>query len=317
MTPSELKQFIRDTAINLGFSKIGAAPARRDYLAEKQFIYWLGKDYHATMRWMEQRSNERKNIRNYFPEAKSVISLALNYFTGTSPDSVDIGKISNYAWGDDYHNLIKSRLYQLLKEIKTVKPEINGIVCVDTSPIMEKNWAQKAGIGWIGKHTNLITKDFGSWVFLGEILLNIELEYDSPFNEDLCGTCTACLDACPTHAFPEPYVLDSSKCISYLTIEHRDNLPVEMENTLSGWIYGCDICQEVCPWNIKFKQISDEESFKPRNNLLERNLDEWSQLDTEEFRSLFKNSAVKRTKYEGLKRNIDLVRKSLDDNNLN
>jgi epoxyqueuosine reductase len=177
---------------------------------------------------------------------------------------------------------------------------------------MEKSWAQKAGIGWIGKHTNLITKDFGSWVFLGEILLDIELEYDAPFIEDLCGSCTACLDACPTHAFPEPYILDASKCISYLTIEHRDDLPDEMANMLSGWIYGCDICQEVCPWNIKFSQQSSEASFQPRANLNERTIEEWSQLSEEAYRTLFKKSAVKRTKYNGLKRNIDCVKKSLD-----
>lgn len=312
MTRPELKQFIRETSKNLGFSKIGVAPAQPDQPSEKKILFWLGKNYHATMSWMECRSSERANIHNYFPEAKSVISLAMNYFTGTSSNAQDVGKISNYAWGDDYHDLIKPRLYQLLKKIKSVYPEINGIACVDTSPIMEKSWAQKAGIGWIGKHTNLITKDFGSWVFLGEILLDIELEYDAPFIEDLCGSCTACLDACPTHAFPEPYILDASKCISYLTIEHRDDLPDEMANMLSGWIYGCDICQEVCPWNIKFSQQSSEASFQPRANLNERTIEEWSQLSEEAYRTLFKKSAVKRTKYNGLKRNIDCVKKSLD-----
>jgi epoxyqueuosine reductase len=178
---------------------------------------------------------------------------------------------------------------------------------------MEKDWAQKAGIGWIGKHTNLITKDLGSWIFLGEILLDIELDYDNSFTEDLCGTCTACLDACPTNAFPEPYVLDASKCISYLTIEHRGELPPEMEDQLSGWIYGCDICQEVCPWNITFSQLSNEKSFQPRENLQNRTIDQWRMLNKDEFRKLFKNSAVKRTKYKGLKRNIDSVRKSFGE----
>ena len=166
------------------------------------------------MYWMEKKVIERGDILNYYPNAKSVISLGLNYFTGTASNEEGVGKISNYAWGDDYHDIIKPRLYQLLNEIKIVNSNINGIVCVDTAPIMEKNWAQKAGLGWIGKHTNLITRDFGSWVFLGEIILDIELQYDIPFNDDLCGSCTACLDACPTNAFPEPYVLDSSKCIS-------------------------------------------------------------------------------------------------------
>ena len=159
-------------------------------------------------------------------------------------------------------------------------------------PLWKNLGLRKQGLGWIGKHTNLITRDIGSWVFLGEILLDIELEYDNPFAEDLCGSCTACLDACPTDAFPEAYVLDSSKCISYLTIEHRGDLPVEMEDKLSGWIYGCDICQEVCPWNIKFSQNSQEQSFQPRTNLKERTLTKWSQLSEDEFRSLFKGSAV-------------------------
>ena len=309
----ELKQFIRETTQNLGFSKIGIAPAQPHPLYEKHLSSWLEKDYHATMSWMKKRSHERGNIHNYFPEAKSVISLALNYFTGTVSNMEDVGKISNYAWGNDYHDLIKPRLYQVLREIKSIEPNINGIVCVDTSPIMEKEWAQQAGLGWIGKHTNLITREIGSWVFLGEILLDIELEYDNPFVEDLCGTCTACLDACPTNAFPEPYVLDSSKCISYLTIEHRGNLPVEMADKLSGWIYGCDICQEVCPWNIKFSQKSQEVSFQARANLKERSLTEWGQLSEEEFRNLFKDSSVKRTKYVGLMRNIDLARKSLGE----
>ena len=313
MSTIELKQFIRETAQNLGFSKIGIAPAKPESLAEKKLNTWLGKGYHSTMLWMEKRSDERGNIHNYFPEAKSIISVAINYFTGTASKQKDAGKISNYAWGDDYHSLIKPRLYQLLSEIKSIDPNIDGIACIDTSPLMEKDWAQKAGLGWIGKHTNLITRDYGSWVFLGEVLLNIELEYDQPFVEDLCGTCTACLDVCPTNAFPEPYVLDSSKCISYLTIEHRGDLPVEMEDKLSGWIYGCDICQEVCPWNIKFSQDSQETSFQPRTNLKGRTLTEWSQLLEEEFRSLFKDSTVKRTKYEGLKRNIDLARKSLGE----
>ncbi len=257
------------------------------------------------MEWIPKRSEERGNIKKYYPEAKSVISLGLNYFTGNVSKEKNIGKISNYAWGDDYHKLIKSRLYQLLKNIKALDSSINGIVCVDTSPIMEKDWAQKAGIGWIGKHTNLITRDYGSWIFLAEILLDIKLDYDKPFNNDLCGSCTACLDSCPTNAFPEPYVLDSNKCISYLTIEHRGDLPKDIRDKLSGWIYGCDICQEVCPWNIKFSQISSNKEFEARSDIQSRQLKIWNSLTEEEFKILFKNSAVKRTKFKGLKRNIN------------
>mgnify|MGYP002829569475 CR=1 FL=1 len=310
MSPFELKQFIQDTATHLGFSHIGISPVSQNPSTEKRLKQWLNAGYHASMEWIQTRSEERNNIYKYFPHAKSVISLSMNYFTGNSSNSNNIGKISNYAWGDDYHEIIKPRLFELLNAIKSKQPNTKGLVCIDTSPIMEKAWAQKSGLGWIGKHTNLITRDLGSWIFLGEVLIDLELEYDMPFEEDLCGTCTACLDACPTSAFPEPYVLDASKCISYLTIEHRGELPVELEDKLSGWIYGCDICQQVCPWNQKFSKFSDNTSFQPRDNLQSRSLDEWYQLSEEEFRSLFKRSAVKRTKYEGLKRNIDLVIKS-------
>ena len=316
MSTIELNQFIRETAQDLGFSKLGIAPATPEQQSTNRLDSWLTKGYHSTMYWMGKRADERGDIGKYYPEAKSVISLGLNYFTGNVSSEPDVGKISNYAWGDDYHDIIKSRLYQLLGEIKSKFPKINGIACVDTSPIMEKDWAQKAGIGWIGKHTNLITRDYGSWIFLSELLLDVELEYDTPFDEDLCGTCTACLDACPTDAFPEPYVLDSNKCISYLTIEHRGELPTELDDKLTGWIYGCDICQEVCPWNIKFSQLSTENSFQPRENLQERPISQWKKLTEEDFRILFKKSAVKRTKYSGLKRNISVIEKN-NTNNLN
>ena len=314
MSTVELSQFIRTSAGNLGFSKFGISPATAKQQSTNRLDSWLQKGYHSTMRWMEKRADERGDIGKYYPEAKSVISLGLNYFTGNASPHPDVGKISNYAWGDDYHDLIKYRLYNLLSEIKSKYPKINGIACVDTSPIMEKDWAQRAGLGWIGKHTNLITRDYGSWIFLGELLLDVELEYDTPFDDDLCGTCTACLDACPTDAFPEPYVLDSNKCISYLTIEHRGDLPTELEDKLSGWIYGCDICQEVCPWNITFSQLSNENSFKPRENLQERPIPQWEKLTEEDFRILFKKSAVKRTKYSGLKRNISLLEKNSSKN---
>jgi len=302
LSPSELKRFIKNTSSDLGFAQIGISPTSQDSIKSQQLQQWIENGYHASMQWMESRYHERSNILEYFPEAKSVISVSMNYFTGNAHEGKNIGKISNYAWGDDYHEILKPRLSQLLKSIKSIKPNLKGLVCVDTSPVMEKAWAQKSGLGWIGKHTNLITQDYGSWVFLGEIILNIELEYDLPFIEDLCGSCTACLDACPTQAFPEPYVLDSSKCISYLTIEHRGKFKNDPE--LSNWIYGCDICQEVCPWNIKFSTKSNESAFKPRENLQNRKLKEWDLLTEEKYTTLFKGSAIKRTKYKGLKRNI-------------
>jgi len=260
------------------------------------------------MHWMESRSIERGNIHNYFPKAKSIISVSMNYFTGNASEDLNVGKISNYAWGEDYHTLIKPRLYKLLQSIQTIEPGINGLACIDTSPVMEKVWAQKSGIGWIGKHTNLISRDYGSWIFLGEIIIDKELDYDAPFIEDLCGSCTACLDACPTNAFPEPYILDSSKCISYLTIENREAFSNEIGANLSGWIYGCDICQEVCPWNIKFSQISNEKSFQTKKNIKNKTIEFWSDITENDFTNLFKNSAVKRTKFSGLKRNIDAVK---------
>ena len=212
-------------------------------------------------------------------------------------------KISNYAWGDDYHDIIKTKLFSLLEEVKKQSPEIKGLVCVDTAPLMEKVWAQRAGLGWQGKHTNLISSDYGSWLFLGEILLDIELDIDEPFSEDLCGSCTACIDACPTQALDE-YIIDSSKCISYLTIEHRGEF-FEGQDDLDGWIYGCDVCQEVCPWNISFSKVSDESYFEPRDKIIDNTDEDWNNLNQSDFSTIFKKSAIKRTKFSGLKRNID------------
>ena len=305
MSPTELYQFIHNTAKLLGFSKVGIAPAKPDFSLEIKLSSWIQQNYHATMYWMENRKNERSNILNYYPNAKSVISLGLNYFTGLTENNDDIGKISNYAWGDDYHNIMKPRLHTLLNKIKEIDDNIEGIACVDTSPIMEKDWAQKAGLGWIGKHTNLITTNFGSWIFLGEIILNKEVQFDLPFLEDLCGTCTSCLDACPTDALIKPYVLDASQCISYLTIEHREQFAPKLSDKLSGWIYGCDICQEVCPWNMKFSQKTNEICFQPRLNINNQSIAKWKTLSEDEYRKLFKGSAIKRTKYKGLMRNIN------------
>ena len=265
---------------------------------------WLSKDKHGSMKWLYNRRDERSNIFKYFNNAKSVISVGLNYYHGISQDDLKSDyKFSNYAWGTDYHNILKTKLRLLLQWIKDQNKEINGIVCSDTSPVMEKAWSQRSGLGWIGKHTNLITIDFGSWVFLGELILDVILEYDSPFYEDLCGSCTACIDSCPTQALDE-YELDSRKCISYLNIEYRGEFP-ENNDDLHGWIYGCDICQEVCPWNIKFSQFSAENSFKPRYEIKNYSNQDWDNLSKDDYKKIFKESAIKRTKYEGLKRNIE------------
>ena len=254
MTKNKLSsQIIKNDAYGLGISKVGIAKADFYPYDKHKLDTWLNNRYHASMHWIKKRSTERSNIFNYYPNAKSVISVALNYFTGNASKNPNIAKFSNYAWGDDYHQVLKHLLYKLSEKIKVKNPGINTIVCVDTSPIMEKQWGQRAGIGWIGKHTNLITKEFGSWFFLGEIILDNEVDsYDSFFSEDLCGTCTECIDQCPTDAIVESYLLDSSKCISYMTIEHREDFNIESNINLYDWIYGCDICQEVCPWSKKY-----------------------------------------------------------------
>ena len=300
---------IKEKAIELGFHKVGIAKATKTKQEQERLDEWLDQKKHADMEWIENRKSERGNIFNYFSEAKTVISLGMNYYVGKEQsDLTSDFKFSNYAWGDDYHLVIKSKLFSLLEFIKNKKPNVKGLVCVDTAPIMEKVWAQRAGLGWQGKHTNLISTDFGSWLFLGEIIIDFELEPDDPFTKDLCGSCTACIDACPTHALGE-YELDSGKCISYLTIEHRGDF-IEGHDDLDGWIYGCDICQEVCPWNISFSKISEEKYFEPRADIINNTDQKWLEIDQEKFSAIFKKSAAKRTKLMGLKRNIKSVNES-------
>lgn len=294
---------IKSKATEIGFEKIGVAEIKPMNNAKLNLEKWISKGNHASMDWIEKRKNERGDIYNYFPEAVSIISVGMNYFSGYQQSDLSSEfKFSNYAWGDDYHKVLKKRLKILLEWIKNASPEIKGVVCVDTSPVMEKVWAEKAGLGWQGKHTNLITRDYGSWLFLGEIILNIPLEYDKPFIDDLCGTCTACIDDCPPGALSE-YEIDSKKCISYQTIEHRGDFD-EPSIDLDSWIYGCDICQEVCPWNKKFAKITEEKSFYPRNEIIEYSDGDWKQLNEDQFRKIFKDSPAKRTKHSGLKRNI-------------
>jgi len=297
-----LTQHIKDKAKDIGFEKIGITQAVSTNEEKVQLVDWLKNKHHGSMSWMEKRKDERGNIFNYFKEAKSVISVGLNYYSGHDQNDLESNnKFSNYAWGDDYHQIIKSKLYELLKFIKVEYPDIKAIICVDTSPIMEKVWAQRAGLGWQGKHTNLITRDYGSWLFLGEILLDIELEYDDEFIDDLCGSCTACIDSCPTNALGD-YEIYAEKCISYFTIEYRGEFKSNTE--LHNWIYGCDICQEVCPWNQKFSQITNEKNFYPKMEILSWTDKDWENINENEFRKIFKGSAVKRTKHEGLLRNI-------------
>ena len=297
-----LTRYIKDKATEIGFEKIGITKATATKDEKVRLEKWIKNNHHGSMSWIEKRKDERGNIFNYFKEVKSVISIGVNYYSGYDQDQIKSNsKFSNYAWGEDYHDIIKSKLYTLLNDITANYPHIKGIACVDTSPIMEKVWAQRAGIGWQGKHTNLITRDYGSWLFLGELLLDVELDYDDEFIDDLCGSCTACIDACPTYALGE-YEIYAEKCISYLTIEHRGEFGQNTE--LHDWIYGCDICQEVCPWNQKFSQITNEKKFYPKEEILSWQDADWENISENAFRKIFKGSAVKRTKHNGLVRNI-------------
>ena len=264
---------------------------------------WLSYEYHGTMEWMAKNPERRADLQKVLPECRSIICVGINYWTDHNPNEAPgFGRIARYAWGKDYHHILKKRLKGLERSIAKLAPKATTRSYVDTGPVMEKVWAQKAGLGWQGKHTNLISRDYGSWFFLGELIVDITLDYDEPFSEDLCGTCTACIDTCPTQAL-EDYKIDSGKCISYLTIEHRGDFP-EGRDDLHGWIYGCDICQEVCPWNEKFGKSTTDPAFQPRPEIIDFSDKDWNAMDEDSFRKLFKGSAVKRTKYSGLKRNI-------------
>lgn len=302
-------QQIKQKAAEIGFQKIGIVPAEPLHAEGLRLEEWLGREFHGEMAWLEREPEKRTDPRLLFPAAKSVIVVALNYFTQHAHEDVtDCGKISRYAWGDDYHDVVREKLRALLDWIKSQDPTANGKICVDTAPMMDKAWAVRAGLGWLGKHSNLITTDVGSWVFIGEILLNLELDYDNAVVDDHCGTCTACLDACPTGAIVEPYVVDSRKCISYATIELRtENLPTEIEENLEGWFYGCDICQDVCPWN-RFEKPADENRFEPRKGETSIALDDVLSFTPDAYAERFRRTAIKRAKLPGLKRNAAALR---------
>ena len=299
MQNNSLQQIIIDKSKELGFNLIGFSPATG---INTKINQWVDLGFHASMKWMKTSLEQRRNILEYFPEAKTVISFGYNYYTDSNRNNNDY-KISNYAWGNDYHLVLKEKLYEIIKIINLHNQKFNYRVCVDTSPIMEKHWGQKSGLGWIGKHTNLINSKIGTWFFLSEIIIDFEMKYNKPFTYDLCGTCTKCIDACPTEALDD-YILDSNKCISYLTIEHRDSIPDSLSDKLNDWIYGCDICQEVCPWNIKYEQISNDDSFTKRNEIDIKNDEDWENISVEEYQKTFKKSPIKRTKYSGITRNI-------------
>jgi epoxyqueuosine reductase len=299
-----LSRAIKEQALSAGFDKVGIVPAEvlageRDRLQE-----WLDRGYQGEMHWMGRDLDKRTDPRRLFPQARSIIVVALNYYTPHEHShDPETGKVSRYAWGDDYHEVVGSKLRALLGWIEEQVPQASGKVCVDIQPMMDKAWAVRAGLGWIGKHTNLITHEFGSWVFIGELLLNIDLEYDTNQVEDHCGSCALCIDACPTSAISEPYVVDSNKCISYATIELRaPEMPSAVAENLEGWVYGCDICQDVCPWN-RFQTPTIEDLFQPRPENVNANLSDILDLTPQGYAERFRGSAMKRAKLAGLQRN--------------
>lgn len=297
-------QAIKERALSVGFHKVGIIRAEPLAAEAPRLKEWLARGYHGAMSWMARDVEKRLDPRELFPEARSIIVVALNYYTPEQHhENSNSGKVSRYAWGDDYHDVLKTKLQSLLSWIREQEPLAAGKICVDIQPTLDKAWAVRAGLGWLGKHTNVITPEYGSWVFVGELLLNLELEPDVAPVEDHCGTCTLCIDACPTQAITEPYVVDSNKCISYATIELRTpELPETVQQGLSGWLYGCDICQDVCPWN-RFEQKTDERQFAPREDNINADLKEILELTPETYAARFRGSAMKRAKLAGLQRN--------------
>jgi epoxyqueuosine reductase len=299
---------VKAKARDLGFSLVGIAAVEPLKDEEARLQEWLRRGYQASMAWMERRIEKRCDPREILAGAKSLVCVAMNYQTPYAHSNDDEhGKISRYAWGEDYHRVLGQRLEELRTWMKGEFPETDATWYVDTGPVMEKAWAERAGIGWQGKHSNVISRTLGSWIFLGEIITTLSLEPDPP-ETDHCGTCRLCIDACPTDAIVEPYVVDSGKCLSYLTIEHRTEISGKITGQFDGWIYGCDVCQDVCPWNQKFAEPSAEQAFMPREDRAEPKLEEWSRMSREEFAERFRESPVKRTKWEGLMRNIGIVR---------
>lgn len=315
LSPSLLASEVRARARELGFQKVGIVRAEALTEERARLEEWLARGYHAGMEWMARGVERRADPCELLPGARSVVVVALNYFTPHEHTGErGTGKISRYAWGDDYHDVLGEKLKALLSFVRSLAPDAHGKVCVDAQPAMDKAWAVRAGLGWIGKHTNLITRDQGSWVFLGELVLDVELEYDTARVEDHCGTCTLCIDACPTDAIVEPYVVDSARCISYATIELRDEeLPRHIARNLEGWLYGCDICQDVCPWN-RFEQPATETRFEPRPRSVSPDLEEIAALSHDDYVERFRRSPVKRAKLSGLRRNARaLIEAERDD----
>jgi epoxyqueuosine reductase len=298
-------RFIKSTAQKLGFNFCGIAKA--EFLKDEapRLEDWLARGYQGKMGYLENYFDKRLDPTLLVPGSKSVISLVYNYYPKKDfADNHDF-KLAKYAYGEDYHNVIKDKLRLFLELVQQEIGEVNGRVFVDSAPVLERTWAQRSGTGWIGKNSLLLNREMGSFFFLAELIVDLELEYDGPVR-DYCGTCTACMDACPTDAIPEPYVVDGSKCISYFTIELKEEIPAAVKGKFENLIFGCDICQDVCPWN-RFSKPHNEPRFDPHPDLEGMTPRDWTEITESVFGKLFQKSAVKRTKLAGLKRNIAFV----------
>ncbi|MGB5188632.1 tRNA epoxyqueuosine(34) reductase QueG [Robiginitalea sp.] len=304
MSRTGYSQFIKSEAKRLGFLSCGISKA--EFLEDEapRLERWLHQNRHGEMGYMENHFDKRLDPTLLVPGAKSVISLLYNYYPSKTQEE-DTYKISKYAYGEDYHEVIKRKLRLLLSVIQEEIGAVHGRVFVDSAPVLDKAWAARSGLGWIGKHSNLLTKEVGSYYFIAELILDLDLDYDYPVTNH-CGTCTACIDACPTEAIVQPYVVDGSKCISYYTIELKNEFPSDLTAPFEDWIFGCDICQDVCPWN-RFAKPHSEPAFEPKPELLKNSRRDWEELTEEVFQQVFQKSAVKRTKFSGLQRNIAFV----------
>lgn len=303
---SNYSKIIKSESKRLGFLSCGISKA--GFLEEEapRLENWLNNQMNGQMIYMENHFDKRLNPTLLVDDAKSVISLLLNYYPSEIQNE-NLYKISKYAYGQDYHHVIKEKLKELLHFIQSEIGEVSGRAFVDSAPVLDKAWAAKSGLGWVGKNSNLITQKVGSFYFIAELIVDLELEYDTP-TTDHCGSCTACIDACPTEAIVAPYVVDGSKCISYFTIELKENLPQEMKGKFDDWMFGCDVCQDVCPWN-RFSKPHNEPLFEANSDILNFSKTDWEEITVDTFQKVFKNSAVKRTKYEGLLRNINFLKK--------
>jgi epoxyqueuosine reductase len=297
---------VKQEAARLGFDFCSISKAR--FLSEEapKFENWLNQNYHGNMAYMANYFDKRLDPRLLVPGAKSVISLMINYFPEKTQVHADAPKISKYAYGSDYHEVIKSKLNELVESLRQKVGDIDGRAFVDSAPVMDKAWAKNSGMGWMGKNTNIINKNSGSFFFIAELICDLELEPDNTI-KDYCGTCTKCLDACPTDALFAPYQIDASKCISYLTIELKDEIPNSFKGQMENWAFGCDICQDVCPWN-RFSKPHNHAALTPNESLLNMTQKEWFEITEDVFQNLFRKSAVKRAKYKGLKRNLQFIK---------